>query len=253
MDALFKALADPARRSLLDALRQRDGQSLSDLEGVLDMSRFGVMKHLRVLEDAGLIVPRKVGRFKYHYLNAVPLQEAIDRWIEPLIAAPTARHLIDLKAHMEGQTMTKPDYVAQTFIRCTPEALWHALTDAPSYAKWDFLGQQATREGATIRYRMPDGTEMLRATELEADPPHRLVTTFEPQWDETTKPSRVVYLIEREGDFCKLTVEHHGLNNDPDGGTADGWTRTLAGLKTYLETGAAANFGGAYLWAEAEG
>ena len=81
MDAIFKALNDPARRALLDSLREQDGQSLSDLEEVLAMTRFGVMKHLKVLEDANLIVTRKVGRFKYHYLNAVPLQEVIDRWI----------------------------------------------------------------------------------------------------------------------------------------------------------------------------
>ena len=72
MDQTFKALNDPARRALLDSLRAQDGQSLSALEQVLDQSRFGVMKHLRVLEDAGLIVTRKQGRFKYHYLNALP-------------------------------------------------------------------------------------------------------------------------------------------------------------------------------------
>ena len=79
MDTIFKALADPARRTLLDSLRTKDGQSLQDLEAQLDMTRFGVMKHLAVLEDAKLIVTRKEGRFKYHYLNALPLQQAIDR------------------------------------------------------------------------------------------------------------------------------------------------------------------------------
>ncbi|MBT8458031.1 MAG: metalloregulator ArsR/SmtB family transcription factor, partial [Alphaproteobacteria bacterium] len=88
MDAIFKALNDPARRDLLDSLRQKNGQSLSELEAQLDMTRFGVMKHLKVLEDASLIVTRKKGRFKYHYLNALPLQEVIDRWIDPFLAKP---------------------------------------------------------------------------------------------------------------------------------------------------------------------
>jgi len=83
MDAIFKALNDPARRALLDSLRAKDGQTLTELEEQLDMSRFGVMKHLKVLEDAHLITTRKSGRFKHHYLNALPLQEVIDHWIEP--------------------------------------------------------------------------------------------------------------------------------------------------------------------------
>ncbi|PYE83932.1 ArsR/SmtB family transcription factor [Pseudoroseicyclus aestuarii] len=248
MDAIFKALNDPARRALLDSLRRRDGQTLKELEQQLEMTRFGVMKHLKVLEEAQLVVPRRAGRFKHHYLNAVPLQEALDRWIEPFRAAPLARSLLDLKHTLEGPPpMTKPDLVAVTFIRCTPEALWQALTDAQAYARWDFLGQTAERDGATVTYRLPDGTVTLLARDLEVEAPRRLVTSFEPKWDDVTAPSRVTYLIETEGNFCKLTVEHFDLTNDPDGGTAEGWHRSLAGLKTYLETGQDANFGGAYL------
>ena len=90
MDAIFKALNDPLRRSILDRLHQKDGQSLQELEEGQDMTRFGVMKHLKVLEEAELITTKKVGRFKYHYLNAVPLQEVLDRWIEPLLSRPAA-------------------------------------------------------------------------------------------------------------------------------------------------------------------
>ncbi|WJY20146.1 SRPBCC domain-containing protein [Fontisubflavum oceani] len=144
----------------------------------------------------------------------------------------------------------KPDFMMQTYIRCTRAALWHALNDADSYTHWDFLGQTATREGDLVRYGLPDGPEMLHARDLEVTPMSRLETTFEPKWDDVTTPSRVVYRIDEEGDFCVLTVEHFGLNNDPDGGTADGWARSLAGLKTYLETGQPANFGGMYLWEE---
>ena len=114
MDAIFKALNATARRALLDSLRQNDGQTLSALEAHLDMTRFGVMKHLKGLEDASLIVTRKQGRFKHHYLNALPLQEVIDRWIDPFLAKPAARAVIDLKSKLEGtaqmlDTETKPD------------------------------------------------------------------------------------------------------------------------------------------------
>ncbi len=251
MDAIFKALNDPARRRLLDALRARDGQTLTELEEQLDMTRFGTMKHLKVLEDAALILTRRAGRFKYHFLNVLPLQEVIDRWIEPLLARPAARSILDLKRKLEGTSeMTKPDFMMMTYIRCTQDALWDALNDAEAYAHWDFLGQSAQRNGDTVIYRTPDGTVTLHARDIEVEPKTRLVTTFEPKWDDETTPSRVVYVIEPQGDYCKLTVEHHGLNHDPEGGTADGWARSLAGLKTWLETGEDANFGGDHLWDE---
>jgi len=88
-DQIFKALADSTRRRLLDLLHQRDGQTLSQLEMPMAMSRFGVMKHLRVLENAGLLVTRRVGREKHHFLNAVPIQLIHDRWIGKY----TARHV----------------------------------------------------------------------------------------------------------------------------------------------------------------
>jgi DNA-binding transcriptional ArsR family regulator/uncharacterized protein YndB with AHSA1/START domain len=253
MDAIFKALADPARLALMDSLRSRDGQTLSELEAQLDMTRFGVMKHLKVLEDAHLIVTRRKGRFKHHYLNAVPLQEAIDRFIDPYRAKPAARAIIDLKSRLEGtgpMPDTKPDYVLSTYIRCTPEALFEALRSAEAVPNYDFLGQVAERRGDTLVYSTPDGTETLHARELEVVPTTRLVTSFEPKWEPGAKTSTVVYTIEAEGDFCRLTVEHHGLANDPSGGTADGWERTVAGLKTWLETGQPANFGGDHLWEE---
>ena len=79
-DWVFRALADPTRREILDALFEREGQSLSELEGLFDMTRFGVMKHVKVLEEAGLVVTRKVGRSRLHYLNPVPIREIHDRW-----------------------------------------------------------------------------------------------------------------------------------------------------------------------------
>ena len=108
MDAIFKALADDTRRQILDILRQRDGQTLGELEAAIalvgvEMTRFGVMKHLKMLEAASLVISRKQGRFKYHYLNVVPLQEVMDRWIEPLTQKPLARATLGLKAKLEGK------------------------------------------------------------------------------------------------------------------------------------------------------
>ena len=102
MDAVFKALADPTRRGLLDALYEEDGQTLSALEGRLPMTRFGVMKHLRVLEEAGLVVTRKRGREKLHFLNAVPIQLVHDRWVSKY-AEPWAAALTGLKKRIEEE------------------------------------------------------------------------------------------------------------------------------------------------------
>jgi DNA-binding transcriptional ArsR family regulator len=100
VDEVFKALADPTRRGLLDALFERDGQSLSELEGRLPMSRFGVMKHLKVLEGAGLVTTRKRGRQKLHYLNPVPIRLVHDRWVSKY-AEPWASALTELKRELE--------------------------------------------------------------------------------------------------------------------------------------------------------
>ncbi|WP_299150425.1 SRPBCC domain-containing protein [uncultured Tateyamaria sp.] len=246
MDALFKSLADPARRTLLDALRRQDGQTLQQLQPYLDMSRFGVMKHLGVLEDAGLITTKKVGRFKHHYLNALPLQEAIDRWMEPLLVKPAAQAVLDLKSQLEGNSpMPKPDFVMQTYIKTTQDRLWDALSDETNVAHYHFMASHATRDGARTTMFLPDGTELMSNVLLTSDPKSRIECTFEPNWDGGGAPSRVVYLIEVEGDFVKLTVEHYDLTFAvvPGEGVADGWARWAAGLKTWLETGEPAHFG----------
>jgi DNA-binding transcriptional ArsR family regulator len=99
-DAVFKALADPTRRHLLDRLFERDGRTLSDLESDLDMTRFGVMKHLRILEAAGLVVARRSGREKLHYLNPVPIRLIHDRWIDKYTERRVSA-LAELKAQLE--------------------------------------------------------------------------------------------------------------------------------------------------------
>jgi DNA-binding transcriptional ArsR family regulator len=99
-DLVFKALADPTRRFLLDLLFQRDGRTLKELQSGLEMTRFGVMKHLKILEEAGLVVSRRLGREKLHYLNAVPIRIIHDRWIDKY-TEPRVSALLALKAELE--------------------------------------------------------------------------------------------------------------------------------------------------------
>lgn len=242
MDKIFKALNDPARRTLLDSLRQRDGQSLSELETVLDLSRFGVMKHLGVLEDARLIITRKQGRFKYHYLNALPLQDLMDRWVAPFLQ-PQARALTELKHKLERDAkMGKPDFMMQTFIRCTQDALWSALTEANAMAAYHFacnVVQGNAKVGQPTAFILPNGGAMLRQVTTALDPKSRIAMTFEPLFMGPNAPaSHMVYLIEPQGDQCKLTIEHFDIAPGQEG-FAEGWARLAASLKSYLETGTA--------------
>ncbi len=250
MEAIFKALADPARLSLMDSLRHKDGQSLSELEAQFDMTRFGVMKHLKVLEDASLIVTRKKGRFKYHYLNAVPLQEAIDRFIDPYRAKPAARGILDLKNTLEGTApmlddQPKPDFMMQTYIQCSHDALWEALTDPGRMGAYHFMCSKVTHDDGVYSYILSDGNPMLVTRTLKADPKSRIEATFEPKWDENPIPaSRTVFLLIPETGHMKLVVEHSDLAFPvvPGEGVADGWERWASGLKTYLETGQTQRF-----------
>lgn len=250
MDAIFKALADPARLALMDSLRTRDGQTLSELEAQLDMTRFGVMKHLKVLEDTHLIVTRRKGRFKHHYLNAVPLQEAIDHFIDPYRAKPAARAILELKSRLEGATdmqtepKAKPDFVLSTYIRCTQDALWDALTDPDAISAWHFVSPKVTRQGNAFTYLTPEDGTMMVCRTLEVEPKRRIVSTFEPHWAEGIPASRTVFHLIPEARHMKLVVEHFDLHFPvvPGEGVADGWERWASGLKTYLETGTPARF-----------
>src|SRR5437867_12170438 len=134
MDAVFKALADPTRRSLLDELFSEDGQTLGALEGKLPMTRFGVMKHLKVLEEAGLVVTRRRGREKLHFLNPVPIRLVHDRWVSKY-AEPWASALSDLKHDLEEDKMEK---VFEIYIKTTPERLWEAITNPELRRKYSF-------------------------------------------------------------------------------------------------------------------
>src|ERR1700681_3251312 len=126
MDAVFKALADPTRRRLLDQLFKKDGQTLSALERRLPMTRFGVMKHLGILEKAGLVVTKRRGREKLHFLNPVPIRLVHDRWVSKY-AEPWAAALSGLKNTLEDRWVEK---VFEIYIKTTPERLWEAITDS---------------------------------------------------------------------------------------------------------------------------
>src|SRR6201995_5508667 len=181
MDAAFKALADPTRRALLDALFHDDGQTLGALEQRLPMSRFGVMKHLKVLEEAGLVVSRRKGREKLHYLNPVPIRLVHDRWVSKY-AEPWAAGLSELKHDLEEKTMEK---VFEIYIKTTPELLWHAITDPEMRAKYSFgIGVQSDwTNGSTYEGVTPASPRPIVAGENgEVDPPHRLVQSFTALW-----------------------------------------------------------------------
>ena len=242
MDSIFKALADPTRRLLLDSLRETPGQSLQDLEGQLEMSRFGVMKHLAVLEEAKLIVTHRKGRYKYHYLNALPLQEIMDRWTAPFLQRQ-ARALTELKAKLEHDAVTgRPDFMMQIYIRCSGDALWDALTQAAAMAAYHFACDRV--EGNAILGRdtvfiMPDGSAMLKQTTTALDPKSRIAMTFDPLFLGADVPSsHMAYRISPAGDLCKLTIEHYDIAPGQDS-LAECWARLATSLKTYLETGSA--------------
>src|SRR5687767_4259144 len=171
MDAVFKALADPTRRGLLDELFKRDGQTLSALERRLPMTRFGVMKHLRVLEEAGLVTTQRRGREKLHFLNPVPIRLVHDRWVSKY-AEPLAAGLSDLKHELES-TMEK---VFEIYIRTTPERLWEAITDREIRRKFNFGNSIDSDWKPGSRYELRNGDFLLGDGEVvEIDPPQRLV------------------------------------------------------------------------------
>jgi len=129
MDEVFRALADPSRRLLLDSLNGRNGQTLRELCAGLDMARQSVSKHLAILEDANLVTTVWRGREKLHYLNAAPIADIAERWINQYDQRRVAA-LSDLKKALEGPSMDKPEFVYTTYIRTTPERLWRGLTDS---------------------------------------------------------------------------------------------------------------------------
>jgi len=240
VDEVFRALADPTRRSLLDELFEVDGQTLSALEERLPMTRFGVMKHLRVLEEAGLVVTKKRGREKLHFLNPVPIRLVHDRWVSKY-AEPWAAGLSELKHDIEKEKVMEK--VFEIYIKTTPERLWEAITDSELRRKYNFGVGVDTDWTPGSRYEgvHPQAPgALVEGENLEVDPPRRLVQSMTALWSDEVKregTSRVTWEIEPVGDSCRLTVTHDELREDASGELYGGWPMILSGLKTLLETG----------------
>jgi uncharacterized protein YndB with AHSA1/START domain/DNA-binding transcriptional ArsR family regulator len=265
MDEIFRALADPSRRLLLDRLNVRNGQSLRDLCAGLDMARQSVTKHLAVLEAAGLVLTARRGREKLHYLNTAPIGDIADRWIarydrERVVA------LADLVRALEGRAMTRNQFVYATYIRTTPEELWRALTDPAFTLRYWGIGLKSDwMPGSPVLVQNGPDEEFQDHDQfvLEAEPGRRLSYTwhnYQPEhagffgWSDEylaelmkEKRSRVTFEIEPVRSMVKLTVTHDGFEGDTEmlkavsgrKSETGGWAELLAGLKTLLETGQA--------------
>jgi len=258
MDDVFRALADPGRRRLLDSLNARNGQNLRELCADLDMARQSVSKHLAILEAASLVTTLRRGREKLHYLNAAPINDIAERWLTRFDQTRVAA-LSDLKRALEDSPMPtpRPEFVYTTYIHTTPERLWRALTE-PAFTEryWGLTFESDWKTGSpfTLRHRgvtIADPAQVI----LESEPHRRLAYTwhsFTPEWAAANgtseevlaglraeRRSRVAFDLEPEGERVKLTVVHDGF--DPGSTVAEmvsgGWPRVIAELKTLLETG----------------
>jgi len=249
MESVFKALADPSRRQLLDKLFERDGQTLSELgQSLPAMTRFGVMKHLRLLEEAGVVTTRKVGREKLHYLNSVPIRLIHDRWIGKYRKSRAAA-LVDLKLDMEEEMAamdSRPAQVYTVFIRAPREKVWDAITK-PEFTHQYFFGSEPAsswKPGAPLVWTEHGTGRMLVEGEIiECDRPRRLVYTWNVRYDDSlaSEPaSRVTLELEETGGVTKLTAIHDEFAKGSKvyDNVAGGWPFILSGLKTLVETGA---------------
>jgi uncharacterized protein YndB with AHSA1/START domain/biotin operon repressor len=263
MDAIFKALADPNRRLLLDRLRRRDGQSLQELCAGLGMARQSVTKHLAVLEAAGVVTTARRGREKLHYLNTAPINDIADRWISQY-HRERVRALADLKRALEEQPMSDTAFVYATYIRTTPEMLWRALTDPAFTMRYWGAGLHSDwKVGSPVLWQSSPEEEPRDLGErvLESEPPRRLSYTwhtYQPEhaklfgWSDEyfakllqERRSKVTFEIVPLGDVVKLTLTHDDFEpgsemlravsgRRPETG---GWPELLSSLKSLLETG----------------
>ena len=247
-EAVFRALADPSRRRLLDLLFERDGRTLTALESQLPMTRFGVMKHLRVLEEARLITTRKQGRERLHYLNPVPIQLISDRWMTKY-SALRASALADLKAALEGAhgmaTESRPRLVHQIIIKAPKERVWEAIT-TPEFTARYYYGSTLKTDlavGSPFTYHTPNGAPIVEGEVIASEPPNRLVHSYHSLWPPMNEdaPTRVTWELEAmPGGVTKVTVVHEEFQGETatyQGLQSGGWAWILSNLKTLLETG----------------
>jgi uncharacterized protein YndB with AHSA1/START domain/DNA-binding transcriptional ArsR family regulator len=232
VDAVFRALADPTRRELLDRLRERSGQTLGELCEGIAMARQSTTQHLGILEAANLVSTARRGRQKLHYLNPVPLHDIQERWIEQF-EVPRLRALSAVRRRAEEAMTDQPSFVYVTYIQSTPEHVWDALTDPELTARyWGHSNvSEDWRPGSRWDHVRTDGSgESDGGGEvLASDRPRRLAL----RWETST----VTFDIEPYDDIVRLTVTHDDLGEDERAGAAAGWAAVLSNLKSLLETG----------------
>lgn len=241
MDEVFRALADPTRRHLLDRLREQNGLTLGELCEHVGMARQSVTQHLGVLEAANLVTTVRQGRTKLHYLNPVPLHDIGERWIRAF-EHPRLRTISGLRRRAETAVDPKPSFVYVTYIRASAEQVWHALTDADLTASyWGHSNVSDWLDGSAWEHRRTDGSGVadVIGTVIESRPPTRLVFTMaRPGADPVVGASRVAFDVEPHGAMVRLTVTHVDLTDEVERTeAAAGWSAVLANLKSLLETG----------------
>jgi DNA-binding transcriptional ArsR family regulator len=255
MDRVFRALADPSRRRLLDSLNAHAGQTLRELGADMEMARQSVSKHLAVLEGANLVTAVWRGREKLHYLNPAPINDISERWISRYQQRVDA--LADLKRALEDPRMDKPSFIYTTYIETSPERLWQALISRPFTERyWNAWFQTDWAPGSEMVWnlhgvRIADPSQVV----LESDPHRRLAFTWHSFTPElaaalgaseevfataASEPrSKVTFELEPMDGVVKLTVIHEDFS--PAGAAAElvsrGWPQVLSKLKTLLETG----------------
>lgn len=251
MDEVFRAINDPSRRLLLDRLFERDGQTLGELcDHLPAMTRYGVMNHLRVLEDANLVTTLRRGRSKLHYLNPVPIALIQERWISKY-AAPRVGAIAATKARLEetqprekGEHMTNPDHVYKAYINAAQDAVWDAITNGDMTVQY-FYGTRVESDwepGSSMNYYDNDGGMVSEGEVLSIDPPNKIEFTFQAKWDPALVaegPVREVWSIVELNGMCELTIE---LYDAPAGSKtledfSGGFPYIVSGLKSLLETG----------------
>jgi uncharacterized protein YndB with AHSA1/START domain len=257
MEAVFKALADKQRRKILDIVKASPGITLQDICVHFEVSRYAVMKHLGILEAANLLVRRADGRYRRFYLNTIPFQMIDDRWLSEYTRFWSST-LTHLKYNLEQEDIMDKSEIKQVYvvyIKTTPEKLWEAIT-SPKFTEQYFFYTRVHsdfRKGGDIIYQMtgPGGKVSIpvKGEIIEADPPHRLVHTFQHAGPHTggsdySAPSRVVYEIEKLDELVKLTLTHDEFGGDMDtfDSVGGGWPMIVNSLKTLLETGTPLEF-----------
>jgi DNA-binding transcriptional ArsR family regulator len=244
MDEVFKAINDRSRRLLLDTLYERDGQTLGELSAVLpEMTRFGVMSHLRVLEEAGLVTTRRQGRSKFHYLNPVPIRLIHDRWISRY-AEPRVGAITGVKARVEtgDQRVDKPAHVYTAFIRGTVEEVWDAIINPEKTERYYYATRVESdwEVGATMTYSYLDGTLASVGEIISIDPLKRIEFTFHALWDEELEaegPVREVWTLAEGTGIVELIVELYEIGERTLEEFEGGLAYIISGLKTLVETG----------------